>query len=331
MTPTWRRLDPLEIDHEALWLLVGAASLCLLGAPGSRRASSCPAVRSRRSRACPARPAASPRTIIAISRGDLDRALFLNPLATVACLGGAGVPGPTPPPSWRCGCRGCGRRCRRPPPGVDASDHGAVAVVAVNGICSSRLDGEPAASAAGYDRSMSTARPPGAPSAVPARRRDIGAIGAELRPLGQLAWPVVLAEIGWMAMGIVDTLMVGPAGPPRSAAAGSAAAFLRGRCLQPGTPARARHRGSQAYGAGEPDACRRWLFHGLGLGLSPSLTFVGCCASSARYAVRGCIPTCARRARNLDDTVSALLPLFFTWRRAAICRRSAWFCRSCSR
>lgn len=35
----------------------------------------------------------------------------------------------------------------------------------------------------------------------------------ELRPLLALAGPVVLAEIGWMAMGVVDTLMVGPLGP----------------------------------------------------------------------------------------------------------------------
>ena len=36
----------------------------------------------------------------------------------------------------------------------------------------------------------------------------------ELRPLGRLAWPVILAEIGWMAMGIVDTPMAsGPRGP----------------------------------------------------------------------------------------------------------------------
>ena len=32
---------------------------------------------------------------------------------------------------------------------------------------------------------------------------------AELRPMFQLAWPVVTAELGWMAMGLVDTMMVG--------------------------------------------------------------------------------------------------------------------------
>ena len=36
----------------------------------------------------------------------------------------------------------------------------------------------------------------------------------------RLALPVVLAELGWMAMGIVDTIMVAPLGPSAIAAAG---------------------------------------------------------------------------------------------------------------
>jgi MATE family multidrug resistance protein len=35
----------------------------------------------------------------------------------------------------------------------------------------------------------------------------------EIRPSLKLAIPVVLAEIGWMTMGLVDTIMVGPLGP----------------------------------------------------------------------------------------------------------------------
>src|SRR5437660_1325438 len=35
----------------------------------------------------------------------------------------------------------------------------------------------------------------------------------ELPPMLRLAGPVVLAEIGWMSMGLVDTIMVGPLGP----------------------------------------------------------------------------------------------------------------------
>src|SRR3954471_14138857 len=37
----------------------------------------------------------------------------------------------------------------------------------------------------------------------------------EFRPMLRLAAPLALAELGWMAMGIVDTLMAGPLGPAR--------------------------------------------------------------------------------------------------------------------
>ncbi len=36
-----------------------------------------------------------------------------------------------------------------------------------------------------------------------------------------LAWPVILAEIGWMLMGIVDTIIVGPLGPAAIGAVGT--------------------------------------------------------------------------------------------------------------
>ena len=35
-----------------------------------------------------------------------------------------------------------------------------------------------------------------------------------------MAIPVVTAELGWMAMGVVDTIMVGPLGPEAISAAG---------------------------------------------------------------------------------------------------------------
>src|SRR4051794_24935574 len=35
----------------------------------------------------------------------------------------------------------------------------------------------------------------------------------EFRPMLQLAAPFALAELGWMAMGIIDTVMAGPLGP----------------------------------------------------------------------------------------------------------------------
>ena len=75
---------------------------------------------------------------------------------------------------------------------------------------------------------------------------------------------MILAEIGWMAMGIVDTLMVGPLGPEAIGGVGLAgilffalAAFGMGILLGLDTVV------SQAYGAGHHDACRRWLWQGL--------------------------------------------------------------------
>ena len=45
---------------------------------------------------------------------------------------------------------------------------------------------------------------------------SLSLIRAELAPMLRVAMPVVLAELGWMAMGVVDTIMVGPLGPQRS-------------------------------------------------------------------------------------------------------------------
>src|SRR5690349_3733708 len=40
-------------------------------------------------------------------------------------------------------------------------------------------------------------------------RRFLQGVRSEARSVFTLAWPLVLAEIGWMAMGLVDTIMVG--------------------------------------------------------------------------------------------------------------------------
>lgn len=86
----------------------------------------------------------------------------------------------------------------------------------------------------------------------------------EFRSLLAIAGPVVLAEIGWMSMGLVDTLMVGPLGPAAIGATGmgsgvftSVAIFGMGLML--GLDALV----SQAHGARRPDECLRWFHHGL--------------------------------------------------------------------
>ena len=91
---------------------------------------------------------------------------------------------------------------------------------------------------------------------------------AEVRPLLTLAAPVILAEIGWMAMGIVDTIMVGSIGPAAIGAAGMAssvftAIVIFGMGLMLGLDTFV----SQAYGARRLDECLEWLYHGIWLAL----------------------------------------------------------------
>jgi MATE family multidrug resistance protein len=88
----------------------------------------------------------------------------------------------------------------------------------------------------------------------------------ELPPLLKLALPVVLAEIGWMVMGIVDTIMVGPLGPAAIGATGMGSGVFTGIAifgmgLMLGLDAFV----SQAYGAGDRSECRRWLHAGVWL------------------------------------------------------------------
>ncbi len=94
-------------------------------------------------------------------------------------------------------------------------------------------------------------------------------IRGQLRPTLRLAIPVVLAELGWMAMGVVDTIMVGPLGPAAIATAGVGnalylgfAIFGMGLLLGLDTLV------SQAHGAGDPELCRLWLRRGIQLSLT---------------------------------------------------------------
>jgi MATE family, multidrug efflux pump len=92
----------------------------------------------------------------------------------------------------------------------------------------------------------------------------------EMRPTLRLALPLVLAEIGWMTMGIVDTVMVGHL--PHSASAIGAVsissslfnvlAFFGGGLLM-GLDTLV----SQAFGAGQREDCHRSLVHGIYLSI----------------------------------------------------------------
>jgi MATE family multidrug resistance protein len=88
--------------------------------------------------------------------------------------------------------------------------------------------------------------------------------GRELRAMIALAVPVVLSELGWMAMGVVDTIMVGRLGP----AAIGAVALGNAICYTPSIFGIGLMLGldtlvAQAYGRDDHDECHRWLAQGV--------------------------------------------------------------------
>lgn len=90
----------------------------------------------------------------------------------------------------------------------------------------------------------------------------------ELRAMVTLAVPVVLSELGWMAQGVVDTIMVGRLGPAAigAVALGNAIYYtpqLFGFGLLLGLDTLV----AQAYGRNDHDECHRWLAQGIYLAL----------------------------------------------------------------
>ena len=104
----------------------------------------------------------------------------------------------------------------------------------------------------------------------------------ELAALVTLAIPVVLSELGWMAQGVVDTIMVGRLGPAAigAVALGNAvfytpSLFGIGLLLSLDTVV------SQAFGRKDYDDCHRWLAQGiyLALAITPPLVLLILAAS----------------------------------------------------
>jgi MATE family multidrug resistance protein len=98
------------------------------------------------------------------------------------------------------------------------------------------------------------------------------AVRRDLLPTLRLAWPVIVAELGWMFMGVVDTLMVGRVAPEAIGAVGlgtilyfTAAVFGMGLLLGLDTFV------SQSYGAGNLRECHRWLRDGVHLAILATL------------------------------------------------------------
>jgi MATE family multidrug resistance protein len=97
----------------------------------------------------------------------------------------------------------------------------------------------------------------------------------ELRAMSSLAWPVILAEVGWVLMGIVDTIVVGPLGPAAIGAVGTGSTmFFALMVLGTGTLLALDTFVSHSYGAGRIDECHRWLHTGLQLAVVMSVVLV---------------------------------------------------------
>jgi MATE family multidrug resistance protein len=88
----------------------------------------------------------------------------------------------------------------------------------------------------------------------------MSSIRTEFLPMLKIAVPVVMAELGWMTMGVVDTVMVGPLGPEAISAAGVGnsmhiAFAIFGMAVMLGLDTLV----SQAYGARNIRDCHRWF------------------------------------------------------------------------
>ncbi len=102
-------------------------------------------------------------------------------------------------------------------------------------------------------------------------------LAGEWGPTLRLAIPVVLAELGWMGMGVVDTLMVGRLGPEAIGAVGLGnmmhfAPVVMAFGLLLGLDSLI----ARAFGEGRLDECHRWLAQGVlvAVVISPVLMFM---------------------------------------------------------
>ena len=142
----------------------------------------------------------------------------------------------------------------------------------------------------------------------------------ELRAVLGLAAPVILAEIGWMAMGIVDALMVGPLGPAAIGATGmSANIFIAVAIFGMGLMLGLDTLVSRATGAEDRAEGVRWLGHGLWLALAASPILLAVCYgvfSTIRFW--GINPDVLTLARPFLNTLALGLPPLLVY---AACRR----------
>jgi MATE family multidrug resistance protein len=135
-----------------------------------------------------------------------------------------------------------------------------------------------------------------------------------------LAAPVVIAELGWITMGMVDTLMVGRLSAEAIGAVGlGSSLFIAVGIFGMGMMLGLDTLVSQAYGAGRLEECHRWLLHGAVLALiltvpTTGLLF-GLSASLDRWGMDPAVLGLVRPYLDAVAWSTAPLLLYFALRR----------------
>ena len=104
-------------------------------------------------------------------------------------------------------------------------------------------------------------------------------VRTEMPPLLRLAFPLILGELGWIAMSFVDTVMVGHLPDAAMAMAASALSSVLFNTLAFGVAGILLGLDaliSQAFGAEDAPAANRWLLHGLVMAVALSLLLTDC-------------------------------------------------------
>ncbi len=135
-----------------------------------------------------------------------------------------------------------------------------------------------------------------------------------------LAAPVVMAELGWVTMGIVDTVMVGGLGADAIGAVGLASMlFLAVAIFAMGLLLGLDPLVAQAYGASRLDECHRWLIDGVWLCvIITGPVIAGLFALSASLGAWGLPAEVLRLTRPYLDILTWSLPpllLYVAFRR----------------
>lgn len=141
-------------------------------------------------------------------------------------------------------------------------------------------------------------------------------IAEEVRPMLALATPIILAEVGWMTMGIVDTMMVGRQAASSVAIAAvslggilynAVAIFGTGLMLGLDTVV------SHSYGAGDLDDAHRSLVNGvyLSLGIAPVAMALVWLLERLMHSLGTDPAVLAQAAPYLHALNWSTLPLFF--------------------